>query len=117
MARVRLAPRAEADLTTILATSGERWGPEAERRYAALIAAAFRRIAAHPHGRNTRARDDLMAGLRSFHIRHAREPKSQIKNPVHIVYYQPAAPDLIEVVRVLHESMEPSRHVEEGTEE
>jgi len=30
---------------------------------------------------------------------------------VHVLYYRTAAPGLIEIVRVLHERMEPSRHI------
>jgi toxin ParE1/3/4 len=30
---------------------------------------------------------------------------------VHVVFYRVAHPDLIEVIRVLHERMEPSRHL------
>jgi toxin ParE1/3/4 len=30
---------------------------------------------------------------------------------VHVLYYRVLAPGLIEIVRVLHERMEPSRHL------
>ena len=32
--------------------------------------------------------------------------------PVHILYYRIIQPGLIEIVRVLHERMEPSRHLD-----
>jgi toxin ParE1/3/4 len=48
MARFRLSRLAEADLAYILATSEERWGTEARRRYAALLAAAMRKAAGDP---------------------------------------------------------------------
>jgi toxin ParE1/3/4 len=54
-----------------------------------------------------------LPGIRSFHIRHARgdDPEAKVGKPVHILYYRVIEPGLIEIVRVLHERMEPSRHV------
>jgi len=113
MARYRLSRPAEDDVVHILATSEERWGAEGRRRYAAVPAAAMRKIAADPKGPTTRDRGELMRGIRSFHVRHAHndDPESKVRRPVHVLYYREVAPDLIEIVRVLHERMEPSRHV------
>jgi toxin ParE1/3/4 len=111
MARVRLSAPAQADLGDILTTSLERWGAGGRSRYAALIAAAIRAIAAEPTGPTTRARDELLPGICSFHVRHARRDQG-VKAPVHVVYYRRVRSDLIEVVRVLHERMDPSRQFE-----
>ena len=119
MAHFRLSRPAQADLVHILATSGERWGNEAKRRYAALLASAMRKAAADPMGPLTRGRGELDAGIRSFHIRHARgdDPEATVKQPVHVLYYRAIQPGLIEIVRVLHESMEPSRHLGRAAQE
>jgi toxin ParE1/3/4 len=113
MARFRLSRQAKADLTHILATSAERWGVEGRHRYAALVAAAMRKVAADPEGPTTRDRAELAPGVRSFNTRHVRvdDPKAKVRRPVHVLYYRVSAPDLIEIVRVLHERMEPSRRV------
>ena len=73
----------------------------------------MRKVAAAPGGPATRDRTDLRPGIRSFHLRHVRgdAPQAKVSRPVHILYYRAAAPGLIEIVRVLHERMEPSRHV------
>jgi len=34
-----------------------------------------------------------------------------VANPVHVIFYRAFQPGLIEIVRVLHEHMEPSRHI------
>jgi toxin ParE1/3/4 len=34
-----------------------------------------------------------------------------VKAPVHILHYRIVEPGLVEIVRVLHEHMEPSRHI------
>jgi toxin ParE1/3/4 len=113
-ASLRLSRLAEADLAEILTVSAERWGTEARRRYAALFAAALRLVAADRQGPLTRERSDLLPGVRSFHIRDARSrgPMPRIKRPVHILYYRLIAPDIVEIVRVLHERMEPGYHME-----
>jgi toxin ParE1/3/4 len=58
------------------------------------------------------AEADLAPGICSLHIRHARgdDPRTAVKRPVHIVYYRATRPGTVEIVRVLHERMEPSRH-------
>ncbi len=112
MARFRLAGPAQADLANILAASAERWGTEGRRRYAMLLAAAMRIIAADPEGPLTQARKELLPGVRSFHLRHARgdAPQAKVRKPAHVLYYRAIQPGLIEIVRILHERMEPGRH-------
>jgi toxin ParE1/3/4 len=112
MARFRISPPARTDLARILAASAERWGTEGRRRYASVLAAAMRQVAADPQGPTTRDRAELAPGVRSLHARHVRglAPEPRVKRPVHIVYYRSAGSDVIEIVRVLHERMEPRRH-------
>jgi toxin ParE1/3/4 len=73
----------------------------------------MRKVAAEPNGPATRKRAELSPGVRSFHLRHARgeDPDTKVRRPAHILYYRALAPDLIEIIRVLHERMEPSRYV------
>jgi toxin ParE1/3/4 len=113
MARYRLSGPARADIAHILATSAETWGDEGRRRYAVLLAAALRQAAGDPEGRTTRDRSELLQGLRSLHLRHVRieDPSAGVKRPVHSLYYRAIEPDLIEIIRVLHERMEPSLHL------
>ena len=61
----------------------------------------------------TRDRAELAAELRSFHIRNARSADSDanVGRPVHVLYYRALATDLVQIVRVLHERMEPSLHL------
>jgi toxin ParE1/3/4 len=112
VARFRLSRPAQADLAHILAASAERWGLEGRRRYATLLAAALRKVASEPEGLATRDRADLMPGIRSLNIRYLRLGENvKVRRPVHFLYYRVLAPGLIEIVRVLHERMEPSRHL------
>ena len=119
MARFRISLPAQSDLAHILATSAARWGIEGRRRYAAILTAAMRKVADEPEGAATRSRDEISRGIRSFHLRHihGNDPKMKVKQPAHILYYRAVAPGLIEIVRVLHERMEPNRHVGAGSED
>lgn len=114
MARFRLSAPAQADLGNILATSLDRWGVDGRSRYASLLAAAFRTIADQPTAPTTRARDELFPGLRSFHVRHSRGDHG-VRVPVHVVFYRTVGAEVIEIVRVLHERMDPVRHIHEPT--
>jgi len=94
-------------------------GAQARIRYRALLTAALRRIAADPTGLSTVDRSELLEGVRSFHIRHSRTESREapVRDPVHVIYYRAVEPGLIEIVRVLHERMEPSRHIGTDTKE
>jgi len=118
MARYRVSRPARADIARILATSAETWGAEGRQRYAALLAVAMRAAAADPQGRMTRDRGELLPGARSLHLRHARtdDPAAKVKRPVHNLYYRAIGADLIEILRVLHERMEPGLHMGGETE-
>src|SRR6266849_887314 len=113
MARFRLSRPAQADLKHILTISQQRWGSEGRRRYALVLAAAMRRVALDPRHPTAREHDELRAGVRSFHIQHARgdDPEAKVRRPVHVLFYRVIEPGLIEIIRVLHERMEPRRHV------
>ena len=103
----------DAALSAVLRASEKTHGTEARIRYRALLTAAMRRIAAQPQGRSTADRSDLFAGLRSFHIRNSRAESQEaaVGDPVHVILYRAVGPGLIEIVRVLHERMQPSRHI------
>lgn len=113
MARYRLSAPAKADIIAVLRTSEAMHGMEARIRYRGLLTAALRRIAAAPSGRSTVDRGDLYEGLRSFHIRHSRDEsrEARVAEPAHLIFYRTAEPGVVEILRVLHERMEPGRHL------
>jgi toxin ParE1/3/4 len=113
MARFRLSDPAKADVAAILGTSEERHGANARIRYRALLTAAMRRIAADPLGHATTDQGGLLPGVRSLHIRHARKESREapVYRPAHVIFYRLVEPGIVEILRVLHERMEASRHV------
>ena len=116
MARYRLSGPATADIAEILRSSEDRHGRDARLRYRGLLSATLRRIASDPRGRSTSDRDELLAGLRSFHIRHSRNESLEAPSgaPVHVIFYRAVETGVIETVRVLHERMEQSGHLDAG---
>lgn len=114
MARYRLSEPAKADISSVLRTSETMHGAQARIRYRALLTAALRRIAADPTGLSTADRSELLDGVRSFHIRHSRIGKAPVGDPVHVIFYRAVEPGLVEIIRVLHERMEPSRHFDDN---
>jgi len=113
MARFRLSAPAQADIAEILRTSEWRHGRQARLRYRALLAATMRRVAADPEGPATADRGALLAGLRSLHLRQGRgdSPEAPVLRPVHAIFYRALRPGLVEIVRVLHDRMDPGRHI------
>ena len=73
----------------------------------------MRRVASQPADPATADRGELLAGVRSFHIRHSRGESREmpVASPVHMLFYRVAEPDVVEILRVLHERMEPRLHI------
>jgi toxin ParE1/3/4 len=116
LARYRLSDPAKADIADILRASQTRHGAEARVRYRGLLTTAMRRVAADPLGLSTQDRSELVAGLRSLHIRHARDESREapVAEPVHVVFFRATEPGVVEIVRVLHDRMEPGRRLGEA---
>jgi toxin ParE1/3/4 len=90
-----LAPDARTDFSDILLYSAQQWGTRQRNTYRAELLRGFAAIRDHPQLGTTR--EDLGPGIRSRLVEH------------HLVYYR-VLDDLIEVVRILHERMDASRH-------
>ncbi|MBX9618597.1 MAG: type II toxin-antitoxin system RelE/ParE family toxin [Hyphomicrobiales bacterium] len=113
MGRYRLSQPAKNDIASVLRTSETMHGIEARMRYRSLLTAAIRRVAVDPSGLFTVDRSDVLDRIRSFHIRHSRNESrsAPVGDPVHVILYRAVNPGLVEIVRVLHERMEPSQHI------
>jgi toxin ParE1/3/4 len=111
----RLTEAAASDISGILRETTRQFGPVQRQRYAALITRAIELAAVQPDRPGSRSREDLAAGLRSLHVEIAARRRGAA---VHVVYYLREqlgdGRDGIVVVRVLHERMEPLRHLTRG---
>ena len=75
----------------------------------------MRQVADEPTGPLTKNRTELRPGMRSFHVRYARRSAdaAKVKRPVHVLYYRVAEQGVIEIARVMHERMDPIRHLDD----
>jgi len=91
------------------------FGAAARRRYEALIVQALRDISADPNCAGVKQRDDLRPSLRTYHLansrRAARNSAGIVRAPRHLILFRIAGPDVIDISRLLHDSMDLPRHV------
>lgn len=102
----------QEDIIDILHWSEENFGQAARERYAALIATAVREVAAAPEGIGSTDRSELGESVRSWHLRESRHHASgpMVRRPRHVVFYAVNDGEVL-IVRILHDAMEPSRHL------
>jgi len=95
--------RAKRDIVEVLQYTAQRWGLEQARVYADLIEEALVAISRDPN--RGRARDELRRGIRSYPIAQPGRPAR------HVLFYRIDAAGNIQLVRLLHDSMDFGRHV------
>lgn len=91
----------------------ERFGAEVPDTYEELISATLEGIVDDPRHPATHDRPELGDGARAVHLRSSRSRvqagSRRIRSPRHFVVYQ-QADGVVQVVRVLHDAMDPLRH-------
>src|SRR5205823_1174819 len=110
--RYKYTRTAHSDIEGILRYTAGRLGTLQRRRYAELIDRAASMVAAAPMQRGSRLRDEVASGVRSFHIEIAARRHGA---GAHVLYYIPGelddGRDGIIILRVLHDRMDPARHI------
>ena len=96
MSFYRLTPAAARDLSSIWDFTQERWDPRHAETYLLEIRAAIERVASDPD--RGRVCDEIREGYRRYAI------------GSHLVFYV-SDHDGIDVIRVLHQRMDPTRHL------
>ena len=103
--RVRFTSDFDADFLNVLNHTADTFGARQYDIYKALILKAIRNLEAGPDVRGSASRADIGPGLHTYPISRAGGRGS------HFLLYRPASADTIEVLRLLHERMDISRHV------
>lgn len=112
MYRLKLAAQAEQDIEDLLSHTSEAFGVAARERYEALITRGMLDIAENPLRPESLDRSDLRAGIRSLHLMRSRHRAlGRVKKPRHVLFYRLQGQRTIEIVRVLHDSMDFVRHL------
>jgi toxin ParE1/3/4 len=117
MRQYRISNAARSDIVEILRHSHSQFGEPAKRRYQALLLTTFEDIASLPQRAGSHDREEIAAGLRSYHLNfsrlRARQTDTAVRKPWHIVFYLVASDGAIEIVRLLHDAMEAHMHLVE----
>jgi toxin ParE1/3/4 len=103
---VRLTAAAASDFEHILEWTVEHFGEPQALVYAETLSLAIEALTEGPSIPGARQRDEILKGLYSLHVaRQGRKGR-------HFVMFRTAATgDAIEVLRVLHDSMDLTRHL------
>ena len=109
--RVRLGAAAEVDFANILKWTTENFGARQSRVYRDALIQAIGELAAGPDVAGSRARDEIMAALRTLHVARRGRRGS------HFLMYRAAPNSTIEIVRILHDRMDLPRHVPPAPDE
>jgi toxin ParE1/3/4 len=111
--RLRLAGPAQNDIEDVLAWSELNFGVTARRRYEALMARALRDLANDPARIGVRQRPELGSGVFSYHLFHSRRRTSthKVQSSRHLLLARMGEAGFIDILRVLHDAMELSRHL------
>lgn len=104
MARLFRSPLARRDIVEVLRYTRDRWGKEQAREYRDLIREALSAIAAEPQRGRVRG---TRPGILSCHI------KQPGRNARHILFYRVTTAGAVEVVRLLHDSMDFDQHLQD----
>mgnify|MGYP006266407307 FL=1 len=100
----RLGQQAEQDFVDILQWTVKTFGERQARTYSETIALAIEALEGGPDILGARAREDIQQGIRTLHV--ARQGRAGR----HFVVFRAAGSD-IDVLRLLHDSMDLPRHL------
>ena len=107
---VIIAPRARNDIANILAWTEEYFGSQALKRYGRLVAKAIEQVAANPELAGSSKRPEIAEHCRTYHLFFSRKSAGRagdrIRYPRHFLLYRVTESNVVEIGRVLHDSME-----------
>ncbi len=114
---VTIAPKARSDIASILAWTEENFGPQTSKRYGKLIATAIEQVAANPAIAGASQRSEIVDDYRTYHLFFSRKAAERagdrIRHPRHFLLYRVTDANVVEIARVLHDSMELPAHLPE----
>jgi toxin ParE1/3/4 len=104
---VRLTHTAERDFSEIISWSAEEFGKAQARSYAETLSKSLQDLTAGPAITGVVARDDIARGLYTLHVARKR------RRGRHFIMFRVGDRDkhVIDVLRLLHDSMDLPRHV------
>lgn len=102
---VRLSRHAEQDYADIARWTAEHFGPRQAEIYAETLSLAIEALKTGPDVPGAKTRVEIEAGILTLHVaRQGRKGR-------HFVVFRVGGDHIIDVLRLLHDSMELKRHV------
>jgi toxin ParE1/3/4 len=103
--RIRLGTEAEKDFARILKYTKDTFGERQFDVYKATLLEALAALEAGPNVPGSISREEIRPNIRTLHVaRHGRRGR-------HFIMYRAALDHVIEVVRILHDTMDLARHL------
>jgi toxin ParE1/3/4 len=108
---IRLAGQAEQDLLDITLWTAQNFGTRQAEQYAETITLAIEALHDGPEILGAKVRDDISTGIRTLHVaRQGRKGR-------HFVAFSVSEGHIINVLRLLHDSMDLAKHLPEDRNE
>ena len=115
--RREISRQAQADVEECLLWSAESFGIPAARRYQKLIFVALEEICQIGKSPNSGFRLGIPPEFQFYHLRHSRKKAAIdgiiVKTPRHFVVYRVGENEVIQIIRILHDSMDITAQLEE----
>lgn len=112
-----IAPKARADIASILAWTQKNFGPRTLKRYSKLLQTAIEQVAADPDLPGCSHRPEIAEHCRTYHLIHSRKQagsrSNRVRKPRHFLLYRVTNAGIVEIGRVLHDSMDLEHHLPE----
>ena len=112
--RIRLSASAEADFRDILRWTARQFGEAQADIYHDVLASAIAALTDGPDAPGARERDEIASGLMTLHVARGK------RRGRHLVLFRARAasePPVIDVLRLLHDAMDLSHHVDQIADE
>ena len=109
--RTRIGAAAELDFANILKWTVENFGERRSRIYRDTLVQAIEELAADPYLVASQTRDEILPGFRTLHVgRRGRRGR-------HLLLYRVVQGEIVEITRILHDSMDLQRHTSFPTDD
>jgi toxin ParE1/3/4 len=115
MARFIIAPIAKQDIASVLTWTEEHFGEQARLRYEALLVQAIIDVSNNLELPGSHSRPEIAAAARTYHLFHScghvAAEVGRVRRPRHFLLYRTRGDGVVEIGRVLHDSVDLTRHL------
>lgn len=109
----RISDRAEEDIVSLTAYTLDNFGEQTLDRYLTLIEVALLELCKNPSRLGVK---EFEHGVMKFHLHNCRDDAAKkggvIKKPRHIIFFQEVENETLEILRLLHDSMDVDKQLE-----